>query len=162
MLIELPPSGTAGHRLKIDLAVFDDEGGLLLLGEVKASDRDTSAVALTQLLAYCDALKVYPKYLLSVDRREIRLYTTDGPMHGSPAPQAVLDSATVFAEYDPSVVQKVIYEDYLAVLVATWLDDLAFRWKFSTPPGLAEVSGVGLAAALEHATVRTNIEISVR
>jgi len=68
-----------------------------------------------------------------------------------PGPETyrVLDPVPIMRYYDPDGGKQRILRNYRAGLVQSWLEDMIYHWKSSTPPESEQVAAIGLLERLE-------------
>jgi hypothetical protein len=102
--------------------IVDRPAGLLLVDVKRSINERDLEYFVDQLDQYVDAThRQKPAFSLLVDLAKMRFYRgTD-----SSAPLATLHTPEILSRYDAKFGHDPIYEDYLAALVQSWLNDLA-------------------------------------
>ena len=97
---------------------------------------------------------------MSVDKLFIRLFAWDGTsLHG---PITQLSTTEVLSPYDPNFMTREIYQYHLENLVAGWLDDLLYGWKFENPPGKMVLAQTGLINHLKKPGTAMRTEVALQ
>jgi hypothetical protein len=132
-----------------DLVAYDAEGQPILLVKTKAGQ----AVLLDMATVLGSLLLSNPpiRFGMIVDSEKIRMIDREAPGSGH---VLVLSTPEILGHYDPEFSRKRIFDNYLTVLVESWLRDLAMHWKSANPPAQGSVASTGLLEGLRGGTTR--------
>jgi hypothetical protein len=137
--------------LTFDIVAEDSRGRDVLVVEVKAMK--LSPKSAKSIIDYLQDAHLPARFGMVADLEKIWIAAF---ANGS-ADTVVFDLNTpdVLGHYDPEFASKRILHNYLVSLVDAWLSDIAYHWKTdSPPPGLQQLSAVGLYQLLRGGTTR--------
>ncbi len=83
-----------------------------------------------------------------VDISKIQFFKCNG--NNLTQPIVCFNTADVLSNYEPKFREKRIFSLYLKGLTEAWLRDLAYNWKFATPPLATEMAEIGLLQLIEN------------
>lgn len=126
-----------------DLIVTDRDDHSLILVEAKVLTNSREA-AIATLLGRIERFS-FP-YGMYVDPQVILIHAV-----GCEGPLATLETPVALRAYDQNFDNVRISVDYLAIMIASWLADLASTWRHPEPPYKAELAEAGLLGRLEGA-----------
>lgn len=139
---------TPSSVIEVDLAAFDTSGDPVLLVEIKARP-GAIGMALDHMTRIADRLQpggASGIYWMAVDLDRILILTNLGDQGFVPRFEA--STTDILRFYDDNLDQKRVFRDYLTSLVNAWINDLTYRWKSAEPPGLGELTEIGLVERL--------------
>jgi hypothetical protein len=136
---------SASTRQRADILAFNSDDRPILTAEVKAHGLAGSAAVREVEQSLRDSPDLIP-YAMLVDSEWIEVYAWNG--HTLSGPLCRLATGAILSSYDPAFGAGEVLEFYFIRLVDSWLRDLAYHWKSEAPPGLDELSAIGLAQQL--------------
>lgn len=136
----------------IDLIAYDAQDRPVLLVEVKGVPCDERIDE--QTLAYMAAVRPSIPFAMLATRESIQLF--DGE-HEPGRLLCTLSTAEILTPYEAEFREKPVYHFYLGILIEGWLRDLAYHWKFQSPPAQNEIAALGLLERLKGGTTRSGV-----
>lgn len=93
-----------------------------------------------------------------VNLETISIYKLNG-IEFPKEPIVLLKTVDVLRVYEVEFCDKRIFYHYLVRLVEGWLRDLAYHWKFETPPALKQLKQIGLLHKIEGGITQTSVSL---
>jgi hypothetical protein len=149
-------------QISADLIALDKNGRVILVADIRGSR--VIKRTLPRFTSYLKATHTTVPFAMLVDPDTIQIIQWDGVNWSD----VICSLKTIdvvkhyirdFDEYMRDYETKSITEGYLGVLISVWLDDLAFHWKYTTPPATEELATIGLLQRLTDGSTQRYMEI---
>lgn len=150
-------------QISADVVALDKQGRVILLADVRGSR--VVKRTLSQFTSYLKATKTTVPFAMLVDPETLQIVQWEG-VNWSEAICSLKTTDVVkpyirdFESYIRDYESRCITGGYLEALLSSWLDDLAFHWKLTTPPASEELAAIGLLQRLEDGSTKREVEIA--
>ena len=150
-------------QISADLIALDKNGRVILVADIRGSR--VIKRTLPRFTSYLKATHTIVPFAMLVDPDTIHIVQWDG-VNWSNAISSLKTIEVVkpyirdFDEYMRDYENKWITGGYLGALLQSWLDDLAFHWKYTTPPATEELAAIGLLERIKDGSTKTEVEIA--
>lgn len=150
-------------QISADLIALDKNGRVILVADIRGSR--IIKRTLPRFISYLKATQTIVPFAMLVDPDTIQIIQWDGVNWSNAlcclkTLEVVKPYIRDFDEYMRNYENKWITGGYLGALLQSWLDDLAFHWKYKTPPAVEKLAEIGLLQRIEEGSTKTEVEIA--
>ena len=144
--------GTDAGAIEVDVLARSESGQTVLVAEIKRRKAVDDVRVREQVARYVERLRA--SFAMLVD--DERILVAQASQAGIAWERGVtISTAAVVSHYSPGKDPGAIEGFFLESLIEAWLRDLAVGWHCTSPPGLAELTRLGVGGSLRGSEILT-------